>query len=70
MENQRLSFNIQFFTRVLLGVPENAINHTPEFIAFSQGIDLYLTPAIPSFTKVKYHILEADCLTDCFSGYK
>ncbi|KDR69131.1 hypothetical protein GALMADRAFT_215412 [Galerina marginata CBS 339.88] len=50
-EAQRVLFNAQFFTCVLLGVPENAIQNALEFIAFSQGINLHLTPAIPSFTE-------------------
>jgi hypothetical protein len=56
-ENHRVIFNRQFFVKVLLGMSDATIEQVPEFVAFSSGIDLYLTPNIPSFKDVcvKFH---------------
>ena len=53
-EFQRTRFNRQFFIKVLLGASETTLKSSPEFQAFSEGINLYLTPAIPSFKDVSH----------------
>jgi hypothetical protein len=55
-ENQRVRFNRQFFVKALLGMSDATIEQVPEFVAFSSGIDLYLTPTIPSFKDVRVNL--------------
>ncbi|KDR72188.1 hypothetical protein GALMADRAFT_229037 [Galerina marginata CBS 339.88] len=51
-ELNRVKLNRVFFTKVLLGMSEADIDSAPEYLAFCDGINRYLTPAIPSFKAV------------------